>query len=167
MDGRQPGDPAKAAQAILEALNSDDPPLRLALGNDAVDSIRGRHEQLRTDLDGWEKLSRSTDLSWQPVEVRHYFGCAMTLASWCVGRAGRIDAFGEACFEVGDAPVLEAEVGAGGLEPLVEGAVVGGELTDPLFERGVLVVIRWMASSDGAQKSPLRRASGHIPSLSC
>jgi NAD(P)-dependent dehydrogenase (short-subunit alcohol dehydrogenase family) len=63
MDGSQPGDPAKAAQAILEALDSDDPPLRLALGNDAVDSIRGHHEQLRTDLDRWERLSRSTDLS--------------------------------------------------------------------------------------------------------
>jgi NAD(P)-dependent dehydrogenase (short-subunit alcohol dehydrogenase family) len=62
MDGTQPGDPAKAGQAILEALDSDDPPLRLALGNDAVDSIRGHHEQLRTDLDRWEKLSRSTDL---------------------------------------------------------------------------------------------------------
>jgi hypothetical protein len=63
MDGSQPGDPAKAAQAILEALDSDHPPLRLALGNDAVDSIRGHHEELRTDLDRWEKLSRSTDLS--------------------------------------------------------------------------------------------------------
>jgi NAD(P)-dependent dehydrogenase (short-subunit alcohol dehydrogenase family) len=63
MDGTQPGDPAKAARAILEALDSTDPPLRLALGNDAVDSIRGHHEQLRTDLDRWEKLSRSTDLS--------------------------------------------------------------------------------------------------------
>jgi NAD(P)-dependent dehydrogenase (short-subunit alcohol dehydrogenase family) len=63
MDGAQPGDPAKAAKAILEALDSDDPPLRLALGNDAVDSIRGPHERLRTDLDRWEKLSRTTDRS--------------------------------------------------------------------------------------------------------
>jgi NAD(P)-dependent dehydrogenase (short-subunit alcohol dehydrogenase family) len=63
MDGSQPGDPAKAAQAILAALDCDDPPLRLALGNDAVDAIRGHHEQLRADLDRWEKLSRSTDLS--------------------------------------------------------------------------------------------------------
>jgi NAD(P)-dependent dehydrogenase (short-subunit alcohol dehydrogenase family) len=62
MDGSQPGDPAKAAQAILEALDSTGPPLRLALGSDAVDSIRGHHEQLRNDLDRWEKLSRSTDL---------------------------------------------------------------------------------------------------------
>lgn len=62
MDGTQPGDPAKAAQAILRVLDDIDPPLRLALGNDAVDNIRAHHEQLRTDLDRWEKLSRSMDL---------------------------------------------------------------------------------------------------------
>lgn len=45
---------------------------------------------------------------------------------------------GESGFQVGDPPVLEAQVGAGGLQPLVEGAVVGGELADPLFESGVL-----------------------------
>jgi hypothetical protein len=37
-------------------------------------------------------------------------------------------------FEVGDTAVLEAQVGAGGLESLVEGAVVGGELTDSLLK---------------------------------
>jgi hypothetical protein len=40
--------------------------------------------------------------------------------------------------EVCDAAALEAEVGAGGLESFVKGAVVGGELPDPLFEDGVL-----------------------------
>jgi len=45
---------------------------------------------------------------------------------------------GEADFEVGDAAVLESEVGAGGLEPFVEGAVVGRQLADPLLEVGVL-----------------------------
>lgn len=62
MDGNQPGDPAKAARAILRALESEDPPLRLALGNDAVDAIAARHERLRTEAERWEKLSRSTDL---------------------------------------------------------------------------------------------------------
>lgn len=48
---------------------------------------------------------------------------------------------GRACdagFEAGDAAILEAEVGAGGFETLVERAVVGGELADPLLECGVL-----------------------------
>ncbi|MEU7910186.1 SDR family NAD(P)-dependent oxidoreductase [Microbispora bryophytorum] len=62
MDGAQPGDPAKAAQAILQVLDHDEPPLRLALGDDAVDSIRAHHETLRADLDGWEKLSRTTSI---------------------------------------------------------------------------------------------------------
>jgi NAD(P)-dependent dehydrogenase (short-subunit alcohol dehydrogenase family) len=58
--GRQPGDPRKAAAAILTALDADDPPLRLALGDDAVDAIRAKHERLRADLDGWEAVSRGT-----------------------------------------------------------------------------------------------------------
>jgi NAD(P)-dependent dehydrogenase (short-subunit alcohol dehydrogenase family) len=59
MDGTQAGDPAKAAAAILEVLDSDDPPLRLALGNDAVDTIREEHARRGADLDAWEELSRS------------------------------------------------------------------------------------------------------------
>lgn len=62
MDGTQPGDPRKAARAILEVLDNPEPPLRLALGNDAVDTIAAHHELLRADLTRWEKLSRSTDL---------------------------------------------------------------------------------------------------------
>ncbi|GAA2864782.1 short-chain dehydrogenase/reductase [Actinoplanes cyaneus] len=62
MDGAQPGDPVKAARAILEALGSTEPPLRLALGNDAVDHLTAHHELLRAELARWEKLSRSTDL---------------------------------------------------------------------------------------------------------
>jgi NAD(P)-dependent dehydrogenase (short-subunit alcohol dehydrogenase family) len=62
MDRTQPGDPAKAAAAILEAVGSDHPPLRLALGNDAVDAIRAKHESLAAELAAWEPLSRSTDL---------------------------------------------------------------------------------------------------------
>jgi NAD(P)-dependent dehydrogenase (short-subunit alcohol dehydrogenase family) len=58
--GRQPGDPRKAAAAILEALDAAQPPLRLALGADAVDTIRAKHERLRADLDGWEATSRGT-----------------------------------------------------------------------------------------------------------
>ncbi|HET9141256.1 oxidoreductase [Actinophytocola sp.] len=62
MDGTQPGDPRKAALAILEVLDSPHPPLRLALGNDAVDNIAAHHQLLHTDLTRWEKLSRSLDL---------------------------------------------------------------------------------------------------------
>jgi NAD(P)-dependent dehydrogenase (short-subunit alcohol dehydrogenase family) len=62
MDGTQPGDARKAARAILEVLGHPEPPLRLALGNDAVDNIAAHHDLLRADLTRWEKLSRAMDL---------------------------------------------------------------------------------------------------------
>jgi NAD(P)-dependent dehydrogenase (short-subunit alcohol dehydrogenase family) len=60
MDGSQPGDPTRAAAAIIEIVNAAQGPLRLALGDDAVDNIRAKHQRLAADLKGWEPLSRST-----------------------------------------------------------------------------------------------------------
>ncbi|MEV7037810.1 oxidoreductase [Amycolatopsis sp. NPDC051061] len=62
MDGTQPGDPVKAAAAIVRAVGSDDAPLHLALGADAVEAIRAQHESLAADLAAWEDVSRSTAL---------------------------------------------------------------------------------------------------------
>jgi NAD(P)-dependent dehydrogenase (short-subunit alcohol dehydrogenase family) len=56
----QPGDPAKAAQAILAALDADQPPLRLVLGGDAIDNIRARLDQLTSELARWEEVGRRT-----------------------------------------------------------------------------------------------------------
>jgi NAD(P)-dependent dehydrogenase (short-subunit alcohol dehydrogenase family) len=58
--GSQPGDPAKAAQAILAALDADEPPLRLVLGGDAIDNIRARLDQLTAELGRWENVGRQT-----------------------------------------------------------------------------------------------------------
>jgi NAD(P)-dependent dehydrogenase (short-subunit alcohol dehydrogenase family) len=58
--GLQAGDPAKAAQAILTALDADDPPLRLVLGADALGNIRGRLDGLTAELDAWEEVGRAT-----------------------------------------------------------------------------------------------------------
>jgi NAD(P)-dependent dehydrogenase (short-subunit alcohol dehydrogenase family) len=60
MDGKQPGDPHKAVAAILAVLDSADPPLHLALGDDAVDAIREEHGRRAADLDAWEQVSRDT-----------------------------------------------------------------------------------------------------------
>lgn len=60
MDQTQPGDPQKAARAVFEALASAKPPLRLALGNDAVDGIRAHAEGVLKTLAEWEDLSCST-----------------------------------------------------------------------------------------------------------
>jgi hypothetical protein len=57
-DGKQPGDPAKAAAAILLALESENPPLRLALGNDAVDAISEALDNAKAELTAWESVGR-------------------------------------------------------------------------------------------------------------
>jgi NAD(P)-dependent dehydrogenase (short-subunit alcohol dehydrogenase family) len=60
--GAQPGDPAKAATAILTALDAPDTPLRLPLGDDAVDAILGHLDSVRGEIRTWEKLARDTRL---------------------------------------------------------------------------------------------------------
>jgi len=60
MDGAQPGDPGKAAAAIIRALDAREAPLHLALGDDAVDAIRTAQDARRADLDAWEQVSRAT-----------------------------------------------------------------------------------------------------------
>jgi len=60
-DGSQPGDPAKAAAAILLALDAEKPPLRLALGGDAVDFLTAHLDSVRAELTEWEAVSRGTD----------------------------------------------------------------------------------------------------------
>ena len=59
--GRQPGDPAKAAAAILLALGAEKTPLRLALGGDAVDFLSGHLSAVRAELTEWENVSRAMD----------------------------------------------------------------------------------------------------------
>lgn len=59
MHGTQDGDPARAAQAIARALDSETPPLRLALGHDAVDAIRAHGEDLLAELATWEETAHS------------------------------------------------------------------------------------------------------------
>ena len=63
MDGSQPGDPAKAAAAILKAVGAPDAPLRLALGADAVDGLGDALDRRRADLDAWAESSRATALA--------------------------------------------------------------------------------------------------------
>ena len=58
MDGKQPGDPAKAAAAIVAALD-DETPLRLALGADAVDVMGEALGRRRAELEGYADVSRA------------------------------------------------------------------------------------------------------------
>jgi NAD(P)-dependent dehydrogenase (short-subunit alcohol dehydrogenase family) len=58
--GAQPGDPAKAAAALLAVLDAPETPLRLPLGDDSVDGILGHLDSVRANVTAWEKLSRDT-----------------------------------------------------------------------------------------------------------
>jgi NAD(P)-dependent dehydrogenase (short-subunit alcohol dehydrogenase family) len=62
-NGRQPGDPARAAQVILAVAAMDAPPLRLALGSDAVASIGAADAARLAELERWRSLSISTDFA--------------------------------------------------------------------------------------------------------
>ena len=60
MDGKQPGDPDKAAIAMIKVVESNNPPLRLALGADAVSMIEAKLESVKTELDAWRQVSLDT-----------------------------------------------------------------------------------------------------------
>ncbi|GAB5415300.1 MAG: oxidoreductase [Congregibacter sp.] len=62
MHGTQAGDPMKAAAQIEKALASDTTPLRLALGDDAVDAIRAHSENLLAELTAWEGNARAVNI---------------------------------------------------------------------------------------------------------
>lgn len=59
--GRQTGDPHKAAQAILQLIESPAPPAHLLLGSDALALVRASLTARLADIDAWEILTRSTD----------------------------------------------------------------------------------------------------------
>ena len=61
-NGKQPGDPAKAAAAVLHIASLNDPPLRLLLGSDAVHFVE-QNDLAKMDSDRkWKDLSVSTDI---------------------------------------------------------------------------------------------------------
>ncbi|MBW4422623.1 MAG: SDR family NAD(P)-dependent oxidoreductase [Myxacorys californica WJT36-NPBG1] len=69
MDGQQPGNPAKASQAIIQAVEDPHPPMRLALGTDAMTLIQEKLESIKTDLDAWQQVTVSTDYTDRNSEV--------------------------------------------------------------------------------------------------
>jgi len=59
--GSQPGDPVKAAEAIIKAVESENPPLRLLLGAAALKNARLKLEDLKKDFDTWAETSVGAD----------------------------------------------------------------------------------------------------------
>ncbi|BAY99848.1 short-chain dehydrogenase/reductase SDR [Tolypothrix tenuis PCC 7101] len=58
---KQPGDPIKLAQAILEIVNTDEPPLRLPLGTDTLQAIAKKNAYVEQETQKWRTLAESTD----------------------------------------------------------------------------------------------------------
>lgn len=61
MAGRQLGDPARAAEAILAAVAAPEPPRHLLLGSDALRRTREKLDAVIEEMDRWEDVTRGTD----------------------------------------------------------------------------------------------------------
>jgi len=61
--GTQPGDPAKAARALITAVESPTPPTFLLLGTDADTVVTGLIDAQRTQINQWKDLTLSTDIT--------------------------------------------------------------------------------------------------------
>ena len=59
--GKQLGDPKKLGAALLTIVAADEPPLRYAVGSDAVKMTRDALGKRLAELDRWQNLSESTD----------------------------------------------------------------------------------------------------------
>lgn len=61
INGKQLGNPDLGAQAIIKAVESEDSPLHLVLGSDALERTRTKIQSMTRNLNAWEAVSKSTD----------------------------------------------------------------------------------------------------------
>ena len=59
--GKQVGDPVRGSEAIIKAVESENPPLRLVLGKPGLDLVRKKLEAVTRDLDTWEDTTLGAD----------------------------------------------------------------------------------------------------------
>jgi NAD(P)-dependent dehydrogenase (short-subunit alcohol dehydrogenase family) len=57
----QPGDPVKAAAAIIDVVDSPEPPLRLLLGKDTIAAVEAKIAHVQAELARWRSVAESTD----------------------------------------------------------------------------------------------------------
>jgi NAD(P)-dependent dehydrogenase (short-subunit alcohol dehydrogenase family) len=68
--GKQPGDPVRAASAIIQAVEAPNPPLHLLLGKDALRLAREKLDGLRRDFDTWQNVTVGADFpAGEPTRV--------------------------------------------------------------------------------------------------
>lgn len=71
-DGRQEGDPIRAASIIRQVLQEPDAPLRLALGAEAVRNLTASHDRGLAEIRKWAELSASADFPGQGPAARAF-----------------------------------------------------------------------------------------------
>ena len=59
--GQQPGDPVRAAEAVIAAVESPEPPLHLVLGRPAFEQVSAKLEAFQGELERWRALSLGAD----------------------------------------------------------------------------------------------------------
>jgi short-subunit dehydrogenase len=64
--GNQPGNPAKAAQALLALIEAPNPPVRLFLGEDALALVQQKLVGMNAEIAAWDDVSRSTTFALNP-----------------------------------------------------------------------------------------------------
>jgi NAD(P)-dependent dehydrogenase (short-subunit alcohol dehydrogenase family) len=70
LNGKQPGDPARAANAIIQVVESPVPPLHLLLGKDALRLAREKLDALDRDFDTWHNVTVGADFpAGEPTKV--------------------------------------------------------------------------------------------------
>jgi NAD(P)-dependent dehydrogenase (short-subunit alcohol dehydrogenase family) len=69
-DGRQEGDPVRAAEIIVSLAHGDEVPLRLPLGSEAVQRISGAYRRGLDEVERWAETARSADFAGVPASVR-------------------------------------------------------------------------------------------------
>lgn len=60
-DGKQKGDPLRAVRAMIEVVESPNPPLHLLLGASALERMRGKLGNWEKEIAAWEQVTRSAD----------------------------------------------------------------------------------------------------------
>ena len=59
-DGNQPGDPVKAVKAMIQVVDTENPPLRLPLGADAVNGMEEKMETVKQNINEWREVAVNT-----------------------------------------------------------------------------------------------------------
>lgn len=63
INGNQPGDPDKAAEAMIELSNAENPPVHLFLGEDAYNMAYTKIDAIKADLESWKTVTTGTNFT--------------------------------------------------------------------------------------------------------